>query len=138
MGKKQLDKEQRQEFNGEIQAIFKGGKINAINWGADSENSGWSKWDIEKRLSYAMELASAMNQAADIMQKERNILLDEKATLEGQLKSAEESTLISKTIMTTNIMESNRKHQEFAEDIKELHNEIAVLKAFNNADINKI
>ena len=138
MSKKQLDDEQREEFNGEIQAIFKGGKINAINFGADSENSGWNVWDTERRLLYAMELASAMNQAADMMQKERNELLEKVETLEKQLVNSEEALQISKTIMTNTIIQSNEKHESYLDDIQKLQKEIAVLKAFNDAGVNKV
>lgn len=54
-----------------------------IRWGDD-----YRSWPIEKRLRYAENLASSMNHAADLLQKERNALLKTAMHQEAQLKMA--------------------------------------------------
>ena len=51
-----------------------------IKWGDE-----YLSWPIEKRLEHAEKLAAAMNHAADVLQQERNTLLDVCRQQESQL-----------------------------------------------------
>ena len=46
-------------------------KAPKITWG-----DAYLAWPVEKRLEFAEKLASTMNHAADMLQKERNALID--------------------------------------------------------------
>lgn len=108
------------EFNDQIKAIFTGGKIHPIKWGAESDTEGWTTWGVEEKLAYAMELASAMNQAADMMQTERNKLKERAEFAEKQLSNCEQNLLIQKTTLTSAITNHNERTQQDAKRIQEL------------------
>lgn len=52
-----------------------------IRWGNE-----YMSWSLQKRLSYAERLASAMNHAADVLQQERNKLIELAKEQEKQLE----------------------------------------------------
>ena len=108
------------EFNDQIRSIFVDGKIRPINWGAESETQGWVTWSVEEKLAYAMELASAMNQAADMMQKERNELLEKTKFAEEQLANCEKNLEIQKSSLYAAITNHNERTQEDARTIQDL------------------
>ena len=112
------EKEQKEKFNGLIQAIFKGGKIKKIAW-----QDSFYEWSLEQQRDYAMETASAMNQAADIMQNERNELLDLADNLKKQVETLEKALDINKTIMRNNIINSNEVKEKDALVVKKLEDE---------------
>ena len=123
--------EKQDEFNGLIKAIFRGGKINPIQWGGDSETEGWNVWSIEEKLEFAMELASAMNQAADIMQKERNDMIGQVKLAEQKVESAQQQVDIQKQIVMTNLTESNERNQEYINQIQTLQTRVKTLEDVN-------
>ena len=114
-----LDNDQKAQFNGQIKAIFRGGKISRIDWG-----EAWEKAPIEKRLSYAEELASAMNQACAAMQDERNVLLDENAVFKRQLANADEAVAIQKQVVIDLVTNANAERQHTAKRIQELETRV--------------
>ncbi len=116
--------EKQKEFNGQIKAIFRGGRINPIKWGGTGEKAEWHSWPLEHRLAYAMELASAMNQAADALQKERNELLSKVKAAKQQTENAEAALHIQKMIVTENMTTSNANIQGLAEKIQRLQQAI--------------
>ena len=121
-----MEQEQQEEFNGQIKAIFRGGRINPIDWGGEgSEEYGWESWEVERKLAYAMELASAMNQAADVLQKERNQLLTEIKIAKQAAENAESSMRTIKSIMTNQMLSGNETIQTLSLQIQELQAELA-------------
>lgn len=115
--------EHREEFNGLIKAIFRGGKINKINWG-----ESFDTWPKDRQLEYAMETASAMNQAADIIQNERNDLLAQLNSLAVNMKNLETALDINKTIMRNSITEANKVKEANAIIVKDLETIIKALR----------
>ena len=124
--------EKQEEFNGLIKAIFRGGKIHPIKWGAENEMEGWNIWDIEHKLEFAMELASAMNQAADVLQQERNELLSKVATAEKLVENADKQVEIQKQIVFNNITQSNEQQQQYVEQIQRLQDRVKTLEETND------
>lgn len=120
--------EKQEDFNGQIKAIFRGGKINKIKWGADDSLTGWNTWDDKHKLEYSMELASAMNQAASIIQDERNELMTRIVRLEQSLANCEQGLTIQKTIVLNTITNSNAEKEVQAQRILELEKEVRELK----------
>lgn len=82
--------------------IFSGGKVKQIKWGED-----FKEWPEAKQLNYAKQLASAMNQAADEMQKDRDRLIEACTLAESLRDEAYQSRDIAKGTLMQNITESN-------------------------------
>jgi hypothetical protein len=110
------------EFNGLIKAIFTGGKINPINWGGENESKteGWNSWTTEEKLEFSMELASAMNQAAEIMQNERNDMVEKVRVAEELALNAQTALEIQKAIVFTTLTEDNLVKQDMISKIQKL------------------
>jgi hypothetical protein len=121
----QLLKNQMTSMEGiNFEFVNKGGKIKMIAWGQD-----YQKWDVGKRLEYAESLASALNDACDLIQKERNNFAVENRRL---FEAALEAEKAMHTLRQTNIniiTSSNQDKRDQAKIIKELEREITVLKA---------
>jgi len=111
------------EFNGQIKAIFRGGKILPIQWGEE-----FQAWPVAERLAYAMELASAMNQAADVIQEERNALMAEAIQLREAADNANQLAQTHRGLATKMILESNQQRQAHAAAIGEASNRVAALE----------
>jgi len=94
---------------------FDNGRIPKIRFGSEFED-----WPDGRKITYLKELSSSMNHAADLLQKERNLLLEKVSRLEEQVKNADESLLIQKGIVITNITASNEERQSFIEKIRDL------------------
>lgn len=117
--------EKQEEFNGQIKAIFRGGRIHKIKWGDDDDDGkGWNSWSLEARLEYAMELASAMNQAADVIQEERNELVSQNVSLTAQVASAQKALEIQKSITQTQLLSGNAQLQQLSAEIQKLQAEL--------------
>lgn len=82
--------------------IFSGGKVKQIKWGDE-----FKEWPIDKQLNYAKQLASAMNQAADEMQKDRDKHIEATILAEKLRDEAYEARDIAKVTLIQNITESN-------------------------------
>lgn len=87
--------------------IFSGGKVKQIKWGDE-----FKEWSTEKQINYAKQLASAMNEAADEMQKDRDRQIDAKNLAEAQRDEAYAARDIAKTSLVQNITESNAEIHE--------------------------
>lgn len=72
------------------------------------------------KIAYLKELASSMNHAADIMQKERNQLaIDLKKQL-SLVENAEKALAIQKTITQNQLISGNQQIQELSNQIQQL------------------
>lgn len=109
----------QEEFNSQIKSIFKGGKIRSINWG-----ERWDEKPIQDQLSYAMELASAMNQAADIMQIERNDLVKQMKVVNGMLESAQQALGQQQQTLQKVITDSNARQESDSQIIQGLQAQV--------------
>ena len=107
------------EINAELRRIFVDGKIKEISWGGEGADV-WNAWDGAKRLDYAMKLASAMNQAAETLQGERDEALVARDSALASLKAADERMLIYRDTMQEAITANNALQQGNAKRIKEL------------------
>ena len=122
--------EKQGEFNNQIKAIFNNGKIHQIKWGEDGdENKGWKSWDIETKLDYAMNLASAMNQAAEILQNERNDMQEVVRVSLANCENAQKAYDIQKEIVTNTITTDNAIKNDLAEQIQKLQYRIKIQDA---------
>jgi len=122
--------EKQNEFNGMIKAIFRGGKVNKINWGEEGGNAtGWNAWSDKQKLEFSMELASAMNQAAEYLQIERNELLEKLDIAEKTKEAAEQGLEIQKQIVLTTLTEDNDLKNKYIQDIQRLTAELAQANA---------
>lgn len=122
--------DKQEEFNGHIKAIFRGGKINKINWGEDSsEENGWNSWSQQQQLEYAKELAAAMNQAAESLQTERNELLTKVDEAEARSVNAQQAVDIQKSIVFQQLTAGNAEVQELSTKIQKLESELKMARA---------
>ena len=80
----------------------------------------------KEQVRYLHKLASAMNHAADIIQKERDALLSQKIALEQQLLQAQNALGIQKASMINAITNNNAQNQETGSRIVELQNRVKV------------
>jgi seryl-tRNA synthetase len=78
-----------------------------------------AKSDIDK-ISYLKTLASTMNNAADIMQKERNALAEEVKKNTQLLENAEKALMIQKSIVSNHLISGNLQIQELSNQIVDL------------------
>jgi predicted RNA-binding protein with PUA domain len=95
--------------------VAEGGQVKMIAWGKD-----YKTWNTERKLEFAEALASAMNEAAEIMQNERNILAEEVLKLNKLLEKAQEATDIMRNTNVTAITKFNAEKQDMAARIREL------------------
>jgi len=75
---------------------------------------------VPERIAYLKKVASAMNDAADIMQKERDELAQQLAEVKASLAHAETNLGIQKTLLMQTITEHNAERQVEAETIEKL------------------
>jgi len=95
--------------------LFENNKVKQVQWG-----DTFKSWSITKQLDYAKQLASAMNEAADEMQQDRDRCFDAMKLAQSQKEEAEQATAISKRTMVQVVIESNDK-------VRKLENEIMAL-----------
>ena len=107
----------------QLSDLFANNKINQIKWGNE-----FLEWPIEKRCDYAMKLASAMNEAANEMQKDRNRCLKVMKSAESQKEEAEQATIISKQTMIQVVLDSNEKTQKLELEIMKLNERLKVFE----------
>ena len=102
--------------------LFDSGKVKQIKWG-----DKFKEWPIEKQLDYSKQLASAMNEAADEMQKDRDRCFDAMKLALAQREEAENAAGISKQTMVQAVIDSNEKTRALEGEIMILRDR---LKAF--------
>lgn len=100
------------------------GQAHKISWGKD-----YLAWPIEKRLDYAEKLAASMNHAADVLQQERNKLLNVVAHQEAQLKSNAKSYLSQGDLMHKELGSADAEKQVLYQEIVQLKVQIKNLQA---------
>lgn len=98
-------------------------RIPQIKFGDDF----YERSDAEK-IAYLKQLASTMNHAADLMQKERNTLAAEVERQTSITKNAEYALTIQKGVVMNQLMSGNKQIQELSAQIQELQKQ---LKAAN-------
>jgi len=81
--------------------------------------------DSEK-ISYLKELASSMNHAADLMQKERNVLAEEVKKKTALLENAEKALMIQKSIVSNHLLSGNLQIQELSNQILNLQSQLKI------------
>ena len=99
-----------------------------INWGADFE-------DLEERskIVYLKKFSASMNQAADLMQKERNSLLNDIEVMKKMLESGEQATMNQKMTMIKVITDNNLAMQKLGDEMMELKAELRGYKDGDNS-----
>jgi hypothetical protein len=98
-----------------------------ISWGGE-----YDAWPIEKRLRYAERLASAMNHAADLLQQERNKLLEIAQHHEVQLKAAIHRYNEASDLLQRQVTLHNAEEQKLHRTIVELQGRIRALEKAND------
>lgn len=91
------------------------GNVPMIKFGDDFE-----KWNDERKINYLKRLASSMNHAADLMQKERNLALASLKEMKTVLEAIQENLEIQKKIVVNNLTADNAEKQELFLRIQDL------------------
>jgi hypothetical protein len=86
-----------------------------IAWGNE-----YKSWSLRKRLRYAERVAASMNHAADILQQERNDLIEVAKNQERQLKHATLSYTQQGDTMHTELGNADAEKQELYKEIVKL------------------
>ena len=98
-----------------------------IKWGMVYRN----KMDDGEKIKYLEKLASAMNHAADLIQKERDELMEICEKKEEQIKSLDKSLQQNNTMIQGEINRANQKQQESNRIIAGLNQKIRELEGGN-------
>jgi len=85
-------------------------------------------WTPEKQIDYLKKLASSQNHALDLMQKERNALLVERAVSTAQAESAQKALDIQKTITRNALTKQNEGDQQAAQRIQQLEGQLGTYR----------
>ncbi len=80
----------------------------------------FKEMDYPVQVKHLHELASSLNHALDLMQKERNELADQVVTLNKQIEGLDKALEINKEIMRTTITEDNDIKNKYIEEIQAL------------------
>lgn len=94
-----------------------------IDWGQDFE-----AWGIEQQNRYLKKLCSALNQATEDIQKERNLALEECHRMQACVDNADDAVAIQKSIVIKAITEHNAEKQKLIIRLQELEREVKDLK----------
>lgn len=95
-----------------------------IVWGEDFEN-----FDSTNKIIYLKKLCSALNHAADLIQKERNELSEKCKAMAKDLESSGKMVDIRKDTLVKAITDHNAEKQELIKRIQELEVELKSTKA---------
>jgi septation ring formation regulator EzrA len=102
-----------------------------IRWGEDFE-----AFDDKRKIIYLKKVASALNHATDLIQKERNELIDKCKQMAEQLENADKNVGIRKDIYVNAITSFNAEKQTLAQTIQKLERDIKnrdeILKAYGH------
>jgi hypothetical protein len=90
-----------------------------ISWGDE-----YKSWPIERRLEYAEKLASSMNHAADILQKERDELIKVAVAAEAKLKSNIKSYVSQGELMHKELGAADAEKQVLYQEIVSLKSQV--------------
>jgi hypothetical protein len=89
-----------------------------IDWGKDFE-----EWSVEQQNRYLKRLCSALNHSADLIQNERNEVLEECHRMNKCVENADEAVRIQKAIVLKTITDFNKEKQELITRLQELEAE---------------
>ena len=95
--------------------IFSENKIKPIKWSDD-----FYEWEFDRQLNYAQKLASAMNEAADKMQEDRDRVLDLLQVEHTKRMEAEQAAEIAKNTLQTAVLAQNERVQVMQKEIQSL------------------
>ena len=108
-----------------------------IDWGKEFE-----EFDDKRKIRYLKKFSSAMNHAADVIQKERDALLKEFAKQVKLVEHADEATSIQKSIVIKAITDFNAEKQELIKRIQELEGIVRtqdkLLETYNHGNNGKL
>lgn len=90
-----------------------------IAWGSE-----YTSWSMRKRLRYAQRLAETMNHAADVIQTERNNLLQILKAKERQLVQAAEANEATSQLLQRQVEDFNKQREEMNQDIVTLDRKV--------------
>lgn len=93
-----------------------------IKWGED-----YKKWPLRQRLRYAERLAATMNYAADLLQQERNKLLDLAKRQEAMMKQFQKRLEQADQMLQGRLTDDNEERQEILEDLVFLKSQVKQL-----------
>ncbi len=92
--------------------LFDNHRVKQIQWGDE-----FNKWALDKQVDYAKKLASAMNEAADEMQQDRDRCFDAMKLAQSQRDEAQQAAAISKQTMVQAVLDSNTKARTLEDEI---------------------
>ncbi len=96
------------------------------------------EWDTDQQIEYLIKLASSMNHAADMIQRERDALLQKHEQLFRTLENCEKNLDTQKQININMITSANAKEQKYIKDIQLLQSRVraqdAVIEKLNAED----
>lgn len=90
-----------------------------ISWGGE-----YRAWPVERRLHYAERLASTMNHAADVLQTERNAMIEVANSQEVKLKHAAKVYAALGETMHTELANADAEKQKLYTQIVSLQRDI--------------
>ena len=93
--------------------------VQTIRFGEEFET-----WDTIHKIAYLKKLASSMNQAADMMQTERNAMAVELQAAQNQLENMEENLRIQKAIVFKSITDTNQAKEDYINRIQLLESTV--------------
>jgi hypothetical protein len=114
------------------------GAIPQIDFGKEFEED----FDDKRKIRYLKKLSSAMNHAADVIQKERDELLYQLQVAVKSVEHADEAVAIQKDIVIKAITNHNAEKQNLIKRIQELETEAKVqdklIKRMENGDYRRL
>lgn len=109
-----------EDVDGDLAKEIKNRRIQMIKFGEEFE-----KWDDKHKIEYLKKLASSMNEAADLMQRERNQLAVKLNVASEQLANMERNLEIQKSIVFKSITDTNAAKEEYITQIQQLQSRVA-------------
>ena len=113
------DMEIDDDVDGDLAKEIKNRRIQMIKFGEDFE-----KWDDKHKINYLKKLASSMNEAADLMQRERNQMAVKLQIAKDQLANIEKNLEIQKAIVFKSITDTNQAKEEYINRIQMLDSRV--------------
>ena len=113
------DMEIDDDVDGDLAKEIKNRRIQMIKFGDEFE-----KWNDKHKINYLKKLASSMNEAADLMQRERNQMAVKLQVAKDQLKNVEKNLEIQKAIVFKSITDTNQAKEEYINRIQMLDSRV--------------
>lgn len=100
-----------------------------INWGADFE-----ALEDKQKIVYLKKFSASMNQAAELIQLERNDLSNDIVVMKRMMQAAETATGTHKAMLTKVITDNNLAAQAAGAEIAKLKSQLAKLTEVCHGD----